>query len=501
MSGTISAASLNAGQSDSQKSYPAALSILTTLFFMWGFITCLNDILIPHLKAVFSLNYTQVMLIQFSFFTAYAIVSLPAGMLVEKIGYKNGIVAGLVTAGMGCLMFYPAAGYQSYIVFLIALFILAAGITILQVAANPYVAILGKPETASSRLNLTQAFNSLGTTIAPLFGSLLILSMAVKTAEELKSMTPDDITAYKLAEASAVQVPYLGLAAALFLVAAFFALVRLPKIEASEVSASGGNGGSFDHHHKSAWGYKHLVLGAVAIFVYVGGEVSIGSFLVNYLGQPFIAGLEEAEAGKYVSMYWGGAMVGRFFGAISLSELKDKGKRNLFTIAIFLLALVLALYITKEYQNFTGFSFAGFTKTLTFLAFVVLNFIAFNLGKREPGRTLAILAGIAAILVITSMLTFGAVAMWSILAVGLFNSIMFPTIFTLAINGLGKHTGQGSGILCTAIVGGALIPVIQGFFADNIGIHHAFFIPVLCYLYIMFYGLKGYRADYSMVKV
>ncbi|MCX7874816.1 MAG: sugar MFS transporter [Melioribacteraceae bacterium] len=427
--------STNIKANNNGQNYTFALTVLTSLFFMWGFITCLNDILIPHLKAVFTLNYTQVMMIQFSFFTAYAIVSLPSGMLVEKIGYKNGIVIGLITTGIGSLLFYPAAAYQSYIMFLGALFILASGITLLQVAANPYVAILGKPETASSRLNLTQAFNSLGTTIAPLFGSMLILSVAVKTAEELKSMTPDEVTAYKLAEASAVQTPYLLIAAVLFVIAAVFAIIKLPKIEASEVASSDGNG-SFDHHHDSAWGYRHLVLGAVAIFVYVGGEVSIGSFLVNYFGQPNIAGLKEAEAGKLVSFYWGGAMVGRFLGSYLQTIIK-------------------------------------------------------------PNKYLAFNAFVAASLVVVSMLTNGQVAMWSILAVGFFNSIMFPTIFTLAINGLGKHTGQGSGILCTAIVGGALIPVLQGYFADNIGIQHAFFIPVLCYMYIAYYGLKGYKPTFA----
>lgn len=429
--------SSNSGvSSGSEKNYTFALTVLTSLFFMWGFITCLNDILIPHLKAVMDLNYTQVMLVQFAFFTAYAVISLPSGMLVEKIGYKNGIVIGLSTTGIGSLLFYPAAGYQSFPMFLFALFVLASGITLLQVAANPYVAILGKPETASSRLNLTQAFNSLGTTIAPLFGSLLILSVAVKTTEELQKMSPSEVTAYKLAEASAVQVPYLGIAATLFVIAAIFAVIKLPKIEAADVQSSDSNGGNYHDLHKSAWGYKHLVLGAVAIFVYVGGEVSIGSFLVNYLGQPFIAGLKEADAGRFVSFYWGGAMVGRFIG----SGIQRKIKPNLM--------------------------------------------LAFN-------------AVVAAVLVIVSMLTYHEVAMWSILAVGLFNSIMFPTIFTLAIDGLGKHTGQASGILCTAIVGGAILPVIQGYFADTIGIHHAFFIPVLCYLYIAFYGLKGYKPNFG----
>jgi len=435
MASTIAPSNSNVS-TGSDKNYTFALTVLTTLFFMWGFITCLNDILIPHLKAVMDLNYTEVMLVQFAFFTAYAIISLPSGMLVEKIGYKNGIVIGLSTTGIGSLLFYPAAGYQSFPMFLFALFVLASGITLLQVAANPYVAILGKSETASSRLNLTQAFNSLGTTIAPLFGSLLILSVAVKTAEELKTMSAEQVTAYKLTEASAVQVPYLGIAAALFIIAAIFAIIKLPKIEAADVQSSESEGGNYHDLHKSAWGYKHLVLGAVAIFVYVGGEVSIGSFLVNYLGQPFVAGLKEADAGRFVSFYWGGAMVGRFVG----SGIQRKIKPNLM--------------------------------------------LAFN-------------AFIAAILVITSMLTYKEVAMWSILAVGLFNSIMFPTIFTLAINGLGKHTGQASGILCTAIVGGAILPVIQGYFADTIGIHHAFFIPVLCYMYIAFYGLKGYKPDFA----
>ncbi len=422
-----------------EKNYTPALTILTSLFFMWGFITCLNDILIPHLKAVFSLNYTQVMLIQFSFFTAYAIISLPAGRLVEKIGYKNGIVFGLITAGIGCLLFYPSAGYQSYGIFLIALFILASGITILQVAANPYVAILGRPETASSRLNLTQAFNSLGTTIAPYFGSLLILSVAVKTTEELKSLSMEQLNAYKLVQAGAVQVPYLGLAAALFLVAAVFAFIKLPKVEGGSVEGNGNSNGSYDHYHQSAWKYRHLILGAVGIFVYVGAEVSIGSFLVNYFGQPFIAGLPESEAGKMVSFYWGGAMVGRFIGSAVQRKIK-------------------------------------------------------------PGTVLGFNAFVAVVLVITSMSTFGQIAMWSILAVGLFNSIMFPTIFTLAIDGLGKHTGQASGILCMSIVGGALIPVLQGYFADNIGIHHAFFLPVICYLYIAYYGFKGHKHTYQLAK-
>lgn len=413
--------------------YTGALTVLTSLFFMWGFITCLNDILIPHLKAVFDLNYTQAMMIQFTFFTAYFLVSLPSGFLVEKVGYKTGIIIGLSTAGVGCLLFYPAAGERSYPIFLFALFVLASGITLLQVAANPYVAILGKPETSSARLNLTQAFNSLGTTIAPYLGALFILSQAVKTTEEIALMDPAQKSVYQAAEAAAVQNPYLGLAAALFLIAVVIALFKLPKIEAADQQSSNGSG-TLDHIHDSAWKYRHLVLGAVGIFVYVGAEVSIGSFLVNYISLPEIGNMVEAEAGKYVSFYWGGAMVGRFAGSYILTRI-------------------------------------------------------------NPGKVLAANAAVAGILVIVTMLTDGHFAMWSVLIIGLFNSIMFPTIFTLAVDGLGKHTGQGSGILCMAIVGGAIVPVLQGMLADQIGIHHAFILPVLCYGFIVYYGLKGYKAD------
>ena len=470
--------------------YGPALVVLTSLFFMWGFITCLNDILIPHLKAIFDLSYTQVMFVQFTFFTAYAIVSLPAGMLVEKIGYKTGIIIGLLTAAVGTALFYPAAGYRSFELFLSGFFVLAAGITLLQVAANPYVAILGKPETASGRLNLSQAFNALGTTVAPIFGSILILSLAAKGADELAAMSMADQDAYKLAESSAVQNPYLILTGMLVVIAIVIALFKLPKIETATPSSGTASEGGYENQHKSAWGYRHLVLGALALFVYVGGEVSIGSFLVNYFKE--LMNMPEAEAGTYVALYWGGAMIGRFFGSITLSGMTDTKKKNVYTSFVFVLAVVIALYITKEYQNFSAFSLAGFSKTFIFLLLVALNFAAFNFGKQKPGRTLAILAFCAAILVIISMLTDGSLAMWSILSVGLFNSIMFPTIFTLAIDGLGKHTGQGSGILCTAIVGGAIIPVIQGVFADNIGIHHAFILPVLCYMYIAFYGIRGH---------
>jgi FHS family L-fucose permease-like MFS transporter len=427
-SAPIAARATTTSGTGTNTSYLAPLSVLTTLFFMWGFLTCLNDAIIPHLKAVFELNYTKAMLVQFAFFMAYFIVSVPAGALVKKVGYKPGIIIGLLIASSGCALFYPAASVRSYPVFLGALFVLASGITLLQVAANPFVAVLGKPETASSRLTLTQAFNSLGTYVALPFGSLLILEKAVLSAADISKLTPAAAEAYRVAEAGSVQTPYLGLAGALVLLAVAIAAFRLPKIhggspaeEAAAIEASS---------HKSAWSYRHLVLGAVAIFVYVGGEVAIGSFLVNYFKEPAIGGLSEAAGAKLGSYYWGAAMVGRFIGSYTLRRWK-------------------------------------------------------------PGKllTLHCLGSIA--LIAITMTTTGSVAMYSVLAVGLFNSIMFPTIFTLAIDGLGKHTEQGSGILCMAIVGGALIPVLQGAVADSIGIHHCFIVALLCYVYIAWYGAKG----------
>ncbi|MGZ8191701.1 MAG: L-fucose:H+ symporter permease [Methylococcaceae bacterium] len=408
--------------------YLGALTVLTSLFFIWGFITCLNDILIPHLKSVFTLNYAQAMLIQFCFFAAYFVVSVPSGYLVEKIGYKGGIMTGLTIAGTGCLLFYPAAGLRSYPLFLSAFFVLASGITLLQVAANPYVTLLGRPETASSRLTMTQAFNSLGTTIAPYAGAVLILAGTVKTADELNLLNAGELSAYQTAEAAAVQYPYLFLAAVLFFLAVLFAVLKLPVIKNHEEKHTFIQP-TTDTSNQSAWHYRHLVLGAVGIFVYVGAEVSIGSFLVNFLTDT-ITSLTEQQAAKTVSFYWGGAMVGRFIGAAIMQKI-------------------------------------------------------------QPGKVLAFNAMTAALLVLVTMTGNGNMIMWTILAVGLFNSIMFPTIFSLALKGLGAHTGQGSGILCAAIVGGAILPVVQGLFADRIGIQQAFFIPMLCYLYIAFYGWRG----------
>lgn len=392
--------------------YRFALISLTTLFFMWGFITCLNDILIPYLKGAFNLSFTQAMLIQFCFFSAYFIVSLPAGLVVSRIGYQKGIVLGLGIACLGCIMFYPAAESQIYAVFLLALFVLASGITILQVSANPYVTALGDPKTASSRLTMTQAFNSLGTTVAPFFGSYLMYG----ATGEHNAAT---------ASASDVQIPYLILAASLLLLALVFLYLKLPKLNHTSTNTGIFKGG--------AWQHRHLVLGAVGIFMYVGAEVAIGSMLVNYLASPSVAGLTEAKASKLLAYYWGGAMVGRFIGAVVMQ-------------------------------------------------------------KVSGGIVLAFNSAMAIFLIVLSISTTGPLALWTVLGVGLFNSIMFPTIFSLALQQLGKDTPQGSGILCLAIVGGAIIPLFQGMLADNIGVTLSFLLPASCYLYIAYYGLIGSRV-------
>ncbi|HEY3859055.1 MAG TPA: sugar MFS transporter [Gammaproteobacteria bacterium] len=403
-----------------------AFGVVTAVFFMWGFITVLNDVLVPHLKSVFALDYAQVMLIQFCFFGAYFLMSLPAGKIVSALGCKNGIVLGLAVTGVGALGFLPAAALPSYPIFLSALFVLASGITLLQVAANPYVSLLGPPEGASSRLNLSQALNSLGTALAPKFGGILILSAGVLAPAAIAELTPAQQLSYQVQQAHAVQLPYIGIAVTLFLLAVVVHLFHLPAVQEME----SGDAGS--HPFRDVLRHRHLSFAIAAIFLYVGAEVSIGSFMINYISLPDIGGMLEARAAGYVSLYWTGAMIGRFVGAALLRKVDSR-------------------------------------------------------------KLLAIFATVATFLVLITMLTGGMLAVWSVVAIGLFNSIMFPTIFTLGIEGLGPLTGRGSSLLVMAIVGGAILPVAQGALADAFGLHHAFVLPMLCYLYILFYALKGSR--------
>jgi glucose/galactose transporter len=423
----------------SQKTDIRAMSIATMLFFMWGFLTCLNDILIPHLKGIFDLNYAQAMLVQFCFFSSYFIFALPAGKLVEWRGYKGTMVIGLLVMAAGAFLFLPASTMASFGLFLSALVILAAGITTLQVAANPYVAHLGPPETSSARLNLSQAFNSLGTFLAPFFGSALILSSTQIAQDKLQSYSAAALQQYRMEQASSVRLPYVGIGLALVLLAISFAVLKMPTMDFTRDIRPGeldesGRGGSIWHH-------PVLIAGAVAIFVYVGAEVSIGSFLVNYFGLPDIAAFSEKTAAKYVSLYWGGAMVGRFIGSWLLTKFRTS---------------------------------------------VVL------------GTAAVIACG----LVGTSILTHGHTAMWAIIAVGLFNSVMFPSIFTVGLTGLGPMTSKGSSLMVAAIVGGALIPLAEGHLADKIGVQHAFIIPAVCYVYIALFGyLGGRHAEREIAEI
>ena len=391
-----------------------ALSVVGALFFMLGFITCLNDILIPHLKAIFNLNYTQAMLVQFCFFTAYAVMSVPMSKLVEKMGYKAGIIGGFLIAALGCILFYPAAASASYPIFLGALFILASGIVLLQVAGNPYVTLLAPKGKESVMLTLIQAFNSLATTVAPPIGAALIFV---------------DATASQAERISSVQMPYLGLTGFMILLSVLIGLIKLPDARqiAAEQTESSHDGKS------SVWQYKHMVLGTIGIFCYVGAEVAIGSLMVNALEHT--AGLSHDKAAGYLSVYWGGAMVGRFIGAGLMNKIAPN------------------------------------------------KYLAFNASMAVGLLLLAIAAG------------GGAVTQWALLLIGFFNSIMFPTIFSLGTKGLGKFTGAASGIISTAIVGGALVPVLQGFVIDHVGLMISYVIPAVCYVYIVFFATRGYKAD------
>lgn len=443
----VSSTTLSQQTLTSPTAYRGPLAIVTTLFFMWGSLTSLNDVLIPYAQHVFNLRLAASMLIQTAFFSAYFVFSIPSAKIIDWMGYKKAIVVGLLTMVVACLGFYPAAKIPSFPFFLAALIVLATGITILQVAANPYVAVLGKPQTASSRLNLTQAFNSLGTAVFPWIGARVILRTS---SDVIAKSTSQEATAI-------IRLYVYFFAVALFFLAIGIGLSKLPKMESAEHRIG-------EKVNDPVWKHPNLVFGAIGIFVYVGGEVAIGSSIANYLALPNIGGFATSvadpaaryhaalgEAAKYISIYWLGAMVGRFIGSALLQKIK-------------------------------------------------------------PGKLLALFSVVAALLVGISVLTNGHVAMWSILAVGLFNSIMFPCIFTMSIAELGPLTGDGSGILNMAIVGGAIIPWLVGKAGDLInryyyaammqgetswgqGIHYALVVATICYLYILFFALSGSKPN------
>ncbi|EOH7148702.1 TPA: sugar MFS transporter [Campylobacter coli] len=395
------------------KSNSFALATLTALFFVMGFITVLNDILIPHLKTIFELNYFEAALVQFCFFGAYFIMGGFFGKLLEKIGYPAGVILGFTLTSIGCILFYPAASTASYPIFLGALFVLASGVVLLQTAGNPFVTLLA-PGKEATALTLVQAFNSLGTTLGPIFGAVFILSGTVEYIN-------------KVQEAESVRIPYLIIAGILILLAILVYLLRLPDVRERAEKISKEN-----HDEKiSIFEYSHLVLGAAGIFFYVGAEVSIGSFLI--LTMKKIAGIEEIVGAKYIAFYWGGAMIGRFIGSAIMSIM-------------------------------------------------------------QPNKCLAFNTIVNICLILLSILIGGKIAIICLVAIGFFNSIMFPTIFSLATKNLGKFTSQASGLICMAIVGGAIIPPIQGLVADYFSLLISYTIPMLCYFYILFFALKGYKC-------
>ena len=409
--------------------YGRALTTLATIFFMWGFATVLNDTLVPHLKSVFQLNYAQSLLVQFIFYLAYLLMSLPWAALLERIGYKRSIVVGLTIMAAGSALFVPAALLQSYEWFLGALFVLASGITLLQVAANPYVAVIGPSESASSRLNLVQAFNSLGTTVAPIFGGMLIFARSTTGTMQGAAGEGAVSAVTRAADAQAVELPYVLISLVLLVLAAVIWRTRLPDI------SEGQRRDKAKRRSASLWRHRNLVLGVPAIFIYLIAEIGIGSTLVNYLALPSIGNMSHLAAAKYVSFFWGGAMVGRFLGAL----------------------------------------FMRWVRPQVMLAAVSIGALALTL---------------------TSVMSSGEIAMYTIILVGLCHSIMFPTIFTLGIKGLGPLTEEGSGLLIMAIAGGAL-SALQGVIADRVGLQLSFLLPAACYVYVLFYAVWGSKPTHA----
>jgi MFS transporter, FHS family, L-fucose permease len=468
-------------------SYRGPFAIMTSLFFMWGFMTVFNDILIPRFKEAFTLNYFQAMLVQFAFFGAYFvgsllyfIISATTGDPIAKIGYKNGVVIGLLIAATGSGLFWPAAGAASYVMFLAALFVVGLGFAMLQIAANPYVTILGPERTASSRLNLAQGFNSIGTTIGPLIGGWLIFQYFAKSGAH---------------GADSVKMPYLAFCVVFLVLAVMFYFIHLPHVGEGRVEPGAG-----------ALRYPHVVLGVIAIFMYVGGEVSIGSAIISFLGQKTVAGLSEVDASKYVAIYWGGLMIGRFMGAVELSEMKKANKQILLIVIPLLAYLVLWVAKSAPLDALHGGSetsvmalwrdaFAAngpvFAK---YLPFIGLCWLLFQFGRAQAGRTLTIFSLTVVALLLTAILVGGRVAMWCVVAVGLFSSIGWSNTFSLALEGTGIYKSQVSSLLVMAILGGAVLPPVQGFIADvTRNLQVSFIVPLIAYAYVAFYGAKGHR--------
>jgi len=451
------------------QTYRGPFAIMTVLFFMWGFMTVLNDILNAHFKDAFSLTNFQAALVQSAFFgafgigsLAYFIISMTSGDPINRIGYKNGVIVGLLVCALGTGLFFPAAVMISYPFFLIALFIEGLGVTILQIAANPYVTILGPERTASSRLNLSQAFNSLGTTLAPIVGGHLIFSVFMKQG---------------MHGVDSVKIPYVCFAIIFALLAVVFKFAHVPSFTNTEQIVRG----------IGALKYPHTVLGMIAIFMYVGGEVTVGNNIILLLGTPQLGSIARADASQFLAFYWGGLMIGRFMGAFALSDLRSTVKHAL-TVMVPTCAFVIVGLIS-DWHNAAHYGI-----------FLALLLVAFFLGEASPHRMLALFGGVIIALLATGMTTTGETAKWAVLCVGLFCSVMWSNIFSLAIESLGQLKSQASSLLVMAIIGGAILPALQGRVADHIGVQHSFIIPIIAFAYVAFYGLYGYRVGRQSTK-
>ena len=468
----------------SSKSNLTALISLISLFFIWGFITVMNDILVNTFQSIFNLSATQRSLVQMSFFGAFFIVSLVYFLVsslsgkdpINKIGYNNGMIISLIITGIGSLSFYFAAMLVSYYAFLGSLFILATGVTLLQICSNPYAAIIGKPETASSRLNLAQGFNSLGTTIGPIIGTILIYQVFSNGEQTIESVTKT----------------YLIYGFVFLLMAVVVKLAKMPAFKNEEKIESG-----FD-----VFKNRHLVFGIFAIFFYVGSEVSIGTWIVEFLKSNNIMGMKESEASYFLSYFWGGLMIGRLMASQSLNT-DIKPIKKYISMILIAISVFIFIYIATSIKFIDGsfkFKMLSFSKVYTYLIYIILSIIAFAFGKGKPARSLVIFMLINATLITTAMFTNGVIAMWSILGAGLFFSIGWSNIFTLAIKDLGKYTSQGSSLLVMAIVGGAALPWIQSHIIEAYNIQISFIVPLIGLIYIIFYGIEGHKIKQHKVQ-
>lgn len=444
--------------------YGRSLYLMISLFFIWGFLTSMNDVLMPFLQGAFVLSNFAASLVQFAFFISYFVggllyllISLRSGDPIQRIGYKNGVILGLLISAVGALLFYPAAELEIFPLFLVGLFLLGFGFTLLQISANPYVAVLGSPETASSRLNLAQAFNSIGHTLAPVIGGSLMFSL-LKEGEVSGSVGAD-----------AVKFPYLGFGLILLLIALLFRFVSLPELKAEQQVRDLGA-------LRKPW----LVLGAIGIFFYVGVEVCIGSYAIRFLQLEQIAGFDKSTASHFLSIYLGGMMTGRFLGAFFFGKMEAEQKYLAIGGLVVAAPLLIGLLLGWEF-------------CLPFSVFLLINLLGFAIGRNKPALTTGIFALIGAAMLVTGAFSSGSIAMWAVLCTGLFNSVMWSNIFTLAIQDLGIYTSQGSSILIMAIIGGALMPPLMGLVADAQGIQLAYLVPVISYAYIAFYGFVGHK--------